>query len=136
MSGGDAIDDGEARFAIGIEIGGAHRVAVHGGIIERRHIDRSDDVLDQHATQRLAQRHGFAFADRRDTLDDQTLGVGDWQQRAVESEAIVAELRHYASPRGISLAVADLVERHGFRLEHIGDAVEIVEHQHRHQSLR
>ena len=100
MSGGDAIDDGEPRFAFGIEIGGAHRIAVHGGIIERRHVDRGDEVLGQHATHRLAQCHGFAFAHRRDALDDQTLGVGDWQQRTVESEAIVAELRHYASLRG------------------------------------
>jgi len=45
-----------------------------------------------------------AFADRRDAFDNQTLGIGDWQQRAIEGEAIVAELRHYASPRGNSLA--------------------------------
>ena len=46
----------------------------------------------------LAQRHGFASVDRRDALGDQPLGVGDRQQRAVEGEAIVAELRHYARP--------------------------------------
>src|SRR5580704_12866306 len=100
MSGSDAIDDGEARLAFGIEIGGAHRIAVHGGIIERRHIDRSDDVLGQYATCRLAQCHGLEAAHRRDAFGNQTLGVGDGQQRAVEGEAIVAELRHYASSRG------------------------------------
>ena len=100
MPGGDAIDDGESRFTIGIEIGGAYRVAVDGGIIERRHIDRGDDVLGQHATHRFPQCHDFAFAHRSDAFDNQTLGVGDRQQRAVEGEAVVAELRHYASSRG------------------------------------
>jgi len=100
VPGGDAVDNSEARFAFGIEIGGAHRITVHGGIIERRHVDGGDNVLGQHATHGLAQCHAFAFSDRRDAFDNQTLGVGDWQQRTVESEAIVAELRHYASPRG------------------------------------
>src|SRR5271167_4107496 len=100
MPGSDAVDDRQPRFAFGIESGGAHSVTVHGGIIERRHIDRGDDVLGQYATHRLAQCHGFAFADRHDALDNQTFGIGDRKQRAVEGEAIVAELRHYASLRG------------------------------------
>src|SRR5215468_11561081 len=58
-----------------------------------------DNVCRNNPTDRFAQRHLFAARNRRDALLDQPLGVGDRQKRAVESEAIVTELRHYASLR-------------------------------------
>ena len=99
VAGGDPIDDGETLLAIGIEVVAAHRVAVDGGIIERRDIDRGDDVFGEYAAQSFAQRHGFTVLDRRDPLGNQALGLGDRKQRTVEGEAIVAELRHYTISR-------------------------------------
>ena len=90
MTGGDAIDDGEALVALGRKIVAAHRVTVDGGIIERRHIDRRDDIFGEHAAQRFAQRHGLAAVDRRHPLGNQALGFSNRKQRAVKGEAIVA----------------------------------------------
>ena len=98
VAGGNPIDDGETLLAVGIEVVAAHRVAVDGGIIERRDIDRGDNVFSEYAAQNFAQRHGFAVLDRRDPLGNQALGLGDRKQRTVEGEAIVAELRHHAFP--------------------------------------
>ena len=40
-------------------IGGAHREAVDIGAVERRRIDRGDDVVRQHAVERGGERHGL-----------------------------------------------------------------------------
>ena len=98
LTGSDPIDDRQAHLALGIEIVGAHCVAIDRRIIEGRHIDRSDDIIGKHTPCRLAQRHGLASADRRDAFSDQTLGIGDRKQRTGESETIVAE----AAPSGPS----------------------------------
>ncbi len=132
MAGGDAIDDRQPALALAIQIGGAHRIAVDGGIIERRHIDRSNDILREHAAGRLPQRHRLAAADRRNTLGDQALRIGDRHERAGEGETVVAELRHQAFPSGRP----DLVARQRLGLQHVGDAFNVVEHQHRHCRLR
>ncbi len=115
-----------------VKIVAAHRVAVDGGIIERRHIDRRDDIFGEHAAQRFAQRHGLAAVDRRHPLGNQALGFGDRKQRAVKGEAIVAELRHH----GFSRAGADLLARQRLGLQHVGDRLDIVEHHDRHLRLR
>ncbi len=94
MPGGDAIDDRETYLAAAAKIVAAHGKTVDRGIIERRNIDGRDDVVGEHAAQSFAQRHRFTPIDRRDALDDQALGLGNRKQRAVESKAIVAQLRH------------------------------------------
>src|SRR5581483_283991 len=45
------------RFAIAREIGKAHRVPVHGGIVVARHVDRRDHVGGEHAIERMANVH-------------------------------------------------------------------------------
>ncbi len=100
MAGGDPIDDVQAALALAIEIVGAHRIAVDRRIVERRHVDRGDDIFRKHAARGLAQRHGLAPTHRRDALGDQALRIGDREQRAGEGEAVVAELRHHAFSRG------------------------------------
>ena len=68
------------RLALALEIVGAHRVAVDRRIIERRQIDRSDDILGKHAARGLPQRHPLASAHLRNALADQALGLGDRQE--------------------------------------------------------
>ncbi len=53
VAGGDPIDDGEPLLAVGIEIAAAHRITVDRGIIERRHVDGSNDVFGKHAAASL-----------------------------------------------------------------------------------
>ena len=45
-------------------VGGAHRKTVDIGAVERRRIDRRDNIGGEHAGQRRGKRHGFA-AERR-----------------------------------------------------------------------
>ena len=76
----------------------AHGVAVDGGIVERRQIDRRDDFARDHAPAGGIERHGLDFLDRRDPFADNALDLSDRQQRTRECEAVVAELRHRRYP--------------------------------------
>ena len=69
----------ETLVAVGREIVAAHRVAVDGGIIERRNIDRRNDIFGEHAAQSLAQRHGLAAFDRRDPLRQSGARLRQWE---------------------------------------------------------
>ena len=95
-SGGDAVDDREPRVARGGEIGMAHGIAVDRRIVERRQVDRRDDIARDHAAARGGERHALGLGHRRDALGDQPLHLGDRQQRAAERKAVVGELRHHA----------------------------------------
>ena len=97
-AGGDAVDDLEPRVARRRQVGMADGKAVDRGIVERRQVDRRDDILRDHAAARGGKRHGLGLGHRRDALGDQPLHLGDRQQRAAERKAIVGELRHQAAP--------------------------------------
>ena len=94
-AGGHALDHREAGLVLGVEIGVAHGVAVDRGIVERRQIDRRDDVARDHAPVRGLERNGFDLRDRRNPLADDALDLVDRKQRAGEREAVVGELRHH-----------------------------------------
>ncbi len=86
----------EPRFALGIEIAVAHRVAVDRGVVERRQVERRDHVRGQHPSARRREAHRLCFAHRLHALGDHPLHVRDRQQRPREREAVVGELRHQA----------------------------------------
>ena len=48
----------------------AHGIAVDGGIVERRQIDRRDDVAREHAPARRCSGDGLGLRDRRDALGE------------------------------------------------------------------
>ena len=101
VPGSDPIDNAKARVARGSEVLGTHRITIDGGIIERRYADRCNKVLRQHTAVGFAQRDALTVLDWRDAFGDQTLGLGDRQQRTVKGETVVAELRHQASLREV-----------------------------------
>jgi hypothetical protein len=103
VTGSDPSDNGETFLAVAIKIVAAHGKTVDGRIVKRRHIDRSDNVLGEHAAKSVPQWRPLSAIDRRNTLNNQTLGLGNRKQRAVERKAIVAELRHQALSRDASL---------------------------------
>ena len=73
-----------------------HRIAIDGGIVERRQIDRGFYIVSYDATARTMQRHAFDFRNRCDPLADEPLHIVEPQQRTGKGEAVVGELRHYA----------------------------------------
>ncbi len=77
VSGGEAIGHEEARLAGRIEIGMADRVTVDGGIVERRQIERSDQVLGRHAAGGMIETHPFDLGDLPHALEHQPLDVLD-----------------------------------------------------------
>jgi hypothetical protein len=83
-------------LGLGVEIAVPHRIAIDGRIVERRQIERRDDIAGEHATARRRERHAFALAHRLHALGDHPFHVGDRQQRAGEGKAVVGELRHHA----------------------------------------
>src|SRR5205085_8146204 len=98
------------------EIGVADRIAIDGGIIERRQIDRSDDVLGQRAARGSIEAHPLDLGDRLDALEHQPFDILDREQRPAEGEAIVGELRHHpasarCSTRSTGAAWASTVSR-------------------------
>ena len=132
-AGGHALDDREPRSrASTVEIGVAHGVAVDRRIVERRQIDRCDDVARDHAPARGVERHGLDLGDRRDALGDDALDLIDRQQRTGEREAVVGELRH----QPCSSARQHGVERRGVPQQNVDDALDVVEIDHRHARRR
>ena len=57
---------GKAQHGLGLwrEVGVAQGIAVHGRVVVRRHVQRGDDVLSEHASECRAQRKPFIGADR------------------------------------------------------------------------
>ena len=95
-AGGQPSADREPGLGFGREIAVPHRIAIDGRIVERRQIDRRDDVAGEHAPARRRERHAFGLGHRLHALGDHPLHVGDRQQRAGEGKAVVGELRHHA----------------------------------------
>src|SRR2546423_1851450 len=91
---GDAVDHHKARVPARLEVAMADRVAVDGGIIERRQIEWSDEILCQHAAGGQIEAHALDLRYRAHALAHQPLDVLDREQRAAERETIVGELRH------------------------------------------
>ena len=98
MAGSHAFADGEARLLRRIEVSVANRVAVDGGIVERRQAERRHDIARDHAPARGEERHRLDLGYRIDALGDQALSFGDRQKRPGEGEAIISQLRHQAAP--------------------------------------
>jgi len=72
----DLIDHGESRAGLS-EILGAHRVAIHQGLVIRRHVQIAGDVLSQDQIEsRSVQRH-HARRQGPSLLGDQSLSFGD-----------------------------------------------------------
>ena len=92
--GGEPVGDPQRRFALRADIGVPHRVAIHRGVVERRQVDRRDDIGGKHAAARVLERHRLGLRDRRHALIDQPLDILDREQRAAEGEAVVGELGH------------------------------------------
>ena len=91
--GGEPVGNPQRRLALA-EIGVPHRVAIHRRIIERRQVDRRDDIGGKHAPARVLECNALGFGNRRHALVDQPLDIIDREQRAAESEAVVGELGH------------------------------------------
>ena len=77
VTGSNTIDNDETPLARGIKVLGADRIAIHRGIVERRQIDRRDDIRREHPAERCAQRRRFAAGNRGNALTDQPLGLRD-----------------------------------------------------------
>ena len=72
LAGGEAADDVQRdgrAFGRGGDVGGSHRVAVHGGVVERRNVAERDGVFRQNLPQRLQQRAALR-AQRREMGED------------------------------------------------------------------
>jgi len=65
-AGKRAADLLEDDLGVRLQVGAAHRVAIHRRIVVRRDIDRGHDALREHAAERGAKRHPLAAFDRRE----------------------------------------------------------------------
>ena len=101
---GHALDHREPGLGFAIEIGVAHGVAVHCGIVERRQIDRREQVARNHAPVRRLERNGFDVGNRRNARADDALDLLHRKQRTRERETIVGQLRHQGIPACASTA--------------------------------
>src|SRR5207248_5937678 len=72
-----------------------HGVAVDRGIVERRQIDRRQNVARKHTSVRGVEGNGFDLPDRRNPLADDPLHLVHRKQRTREREAVVGQLRHH-----------------------------------------
>ena len=72
----------QAGGAVGPQVGSVQRVAVHGGVVVGRHVDRRDRVGGQHAAQRPGQGHRLRAGDRAQGLQDGLSCGGHGQFRA------------------------------------------------------
>ena len=59
-------DDAQRDVGVRLQVGVAHRVAVHPGVVVRGHIDRRDDVLGEDAAERVADVEALDGRDRRE----------------------------------------------------------------------
>ena len=101
---GDALDDGEPRVALHVEIGVPHRVAVDRRIIERRQVDRRHQIARKNPSARGGQWNGFDLGDRNHAFGNDLLDLRHRQQGAGERKAVVGELRH--QPRSSSVSTS------------------------------
>ena len=106
----------------------AHRVAVDRGIVERRQIDRRDHVGGQHAPARRGERHASRSrrpAATRSAISRSISAIGSsGPENAKQSSVSCAITR--------SACAAAALERHGVLEQHVGDALDVVEIDHRH----
>jgi hypothetical protein len=84
----------QARLPGGREIARPYSVAVHRGVIERRQVDRRDQVFGQHASVRIGERHRLAPGEHRQPRPDQRHGVGDPHRGGRDVEAVAAQAAH------------------------------------------
>ncbi len=77
MAGGDAAFDRQHGLALLAEVAKAHRIAVDGGIVEERQIDRRRQRLRQEAALGFDQRNGFGFNNRWDAREEKPHRVFD-----------------------------------------------------------
>jgi hypothetical protein len=77
VAGGDVADDAQPRAAGAVD--GAQRIAVHGRVVVRRDVAGGDDVLGQHAAERVGQHHPLG-AERPHRRQRQRLRFFDAEQ--------------------------------------------------------
>ncbi len=91
--------DRQYRVAIGQQIGMRDRVAVDRAVGMRRHIDRRHQIMGENPAARLGERRHLLGNDRLYPLLDQSERRIDTEQLAAKGKAILAQLRHHASPK-------------------------------------
>ena len=67
-SGGDTADNRQYGLIIAFKIGGTHRIAINGGVLEGRKIDRRNYGLRQDPSIRIGQRDALKAYCRGDPL--------------------------------------------------------------------
>ena len=98
MPRGRAACDRQTGVRLRLQIGEVHGIAVNGGVVLCRNGDGGHDVLTQHPAQGLGQSHALYLADRADACLQQGQRLIQAHQAPAVGEAIVAELRHQATP--------------------------------------
>ena len=94
MAGGDAAVQRQQGGRVRVQVGMAHRVAVHRRVGLRRQVDRRQHIRRQHPPGGRAQAHRLGRCDAGVQRRDARLRLLQRQQRAAEGEAVVAQLRH------------------------------------------
>src|SRR5579875_894342 len=89
-----AAANGQTRGAVGTQIRKANGVAVDGGVVERRQIDRRTEIVDQGAPVCLGKRYTLDPRDRYDAFTDQAFHLVEPQQRTGKRKTIVGKLSH------------------------------------------
>ena len=82
-AGEGGADHRERAFTLGAEVGGAHGVAVHRGVVVRGHVARRDHVLGEHAAERGAHGHALAPGDGGERAEDRRACGIDGEEAAV-----------------------------------------------------
>ena len=81
-AGQGGADHRERALAGAGEVGRAHGVAVHRGVVVRGHVARRDHVLGEHAAERGAHRHALAARDRGEGAEDRRACGVDGEEAA------------------------------------------------------
>ncbi len=80
-SRGDALGDPQAAAACS-QVGGAHRVAVHGAVVPAGDVDGADHRLGQHPPEAVHRWQGLDVRDRPGLGEEQLQGLLHGQERA------------------------------------------------------
>ncbi len=99
VPGGGAPGHRQHRVLVGQQIGMGDRITVDRAVGMRRHIDRRHQIMGENPAARLGERRHLLGNDRLYPLLDQSERRIDTEQLAAKGKAILAQLRHHASPK-------------------------------------
>jgi hypothetical protein len=110
-AGLNAPADGKCLLFVLRQVAARNRIAIDGGVGERRQRQRRQNVVREDATIGAGERHCLDIDDRRYARCNETDGFIDRHHRPAERKAVVRQLRHLpAQPSASHFAITSSSE--------------------------